>query len=138
MTYQTIMTDGFLITRTAAGFAIAKGGFGDGYDAAKTLTEVRRKWSIKIDVLSDLPGAPQVSGESRAAYLWDFYTARKSEGDAPFWIQDPKDDLMYLASFADDALGYDILRGMVYATGLELIQRRVADQSTPIPAFFLQ
>lgn len=132
MTYQTIKTDGFLLTRTSAAFVIAHGGFGDGYDAAQTLTEAIRKWSIKIDVLPDLPGTPLVNSETRAAYLWDFFNARKAEGNSPFWIQDPKDNQMYLAAFNDEALGFDMLRSDVYAAGLELVQRRVTDQTTPI------
>ena len=134
MSYQTITTDGFLITRTSAGYAIARAGLGDGYDAAINLGEVLHKWSIKIDALPDFPGvAPLVGTDTRAAYLWDFFMARKAEGDAPFWLQDPKDDQMYLAAFVDDALGFDVLRDQAFAAGLELIQRRVKDTATPVP-----
>jgi len=132
VSYETIKTDGFLITRTGSAFVIARAGFGDGYDAAQTISQARRKWSIKIDTLPDLVGSPLVGSDTRAAYLWDFFTARKSEGDAPFWLKDPKDDLLYLATFADESLSYDVLCDHVYATGLELVQRRASDTDSPI------
>src|SRR5262245_37444063 len=132
MAYQTIKTDGFLITATGSGFVIARAGFGDGYDAAQNIGLERRKWSIKIDVLPDTAGSPLVGSQTRAAYLWDFFTARKSEGNAPFWLKDPKDDLLYLADFADEASSFEILCDHVYGTGLELEQRRMRDQASPI------
>jgi len=132
MGYEQIRTDGFLFTRTATAFPIARAGFGDGYDQARTLGQPRRRWSVKIDVVPDLAGTPQVAAKSRAAYLWDFFVARKAAGDEAFWLKDPKDGLLYLASFADESLSFEILRSKVYATGLELRERRVRDQLTPV------
>jgi len=132
MAYETLKTDGFLITATGSGFVMARAGFGDGYDTAINVEQERRNWKIKIDVLPDLPGSPLVDSQTRALYLWDFFTARKAEGDAPFWLKDPKDDLLYLAAFAADALSYEILASHVYASGLDLVQRRKSDQTSPI------
>jgi len=131
MPFATIETDGFLFTRTASRFVIARAGFGDGYDAAQTLDDSTRSWSVKIDALPDLDVA-LVAGQTRAAYLFDFWLARKAAGNEPFWLLDPKDGLLYLADFADDALSFDLLCAKVYATGLELRQRRVTGTASPI------
>jgi hypothetical protein len=133
MSYEQIQTDGFTITLTAAAANILHAGFGDGYDTAKVMGAELRKWSIKIEVLPAF-GSKLVDGQTRADYLWDFYVASKIAGNKPFWIQDPKDDRFYLASFAGESLGYDILRSKAYSTGLELEQRRVTDQDTPVDA----
>jgi hypothetical protein len=134
MAYEQIATDGFLFTRLVARFAIAHAGFGDGYDAARTLDDGQRAWSIKIAALPDLDAPPRVGTQSRALYLWEFFVARKAAGDEPFWLLDPKDGMLYLSSFTDDALTFEILCAKVYATGLELRQRRVAGVTSPIPA----
>jgi len=133
MSYSELKTDGFLFQRTSTAFNILRPGFGDGYDDALVIGDELRKWSIKITALPDLAIKP-VSGKTRAAYLWDFFLASKNAGDQPFWILDPKDGLFYLASFSAEALSFEILRAKVYATGLELSQRRTFDQVTPVAA----
>jgi len=130
MIYQELKTAGFRLTRVAAAVSILHAGFGDGYDATKVLGLELRKWSIRIDVIPDF--GCLVDGNTRADYLWQFFIDSKTAGDKPFWIKDPKDDLFYLASFTGDALSYEILRSKVYSTGLELEQRRVVDQDTPV------
>jgi len=66
---------------------------------------------------------------TRAAYLWTFFQLSKAAGDQPFWIEleDPETGTRqtYLAQFADDRISYEVLCAQVYATGLQLIERRL-------------
>lgn len=75
---------------------------------------------------------------TRALYLWRFFRLSKARGDEPFWveIEDPDSGTrkLYLASFADHALNYQVLCARVYGAGLNLRQRRVSGIASPIPA----
>jgi hypothetical protein len=142
MTQPILKTTGFLFTETSITLDLLKADFGDGYKAGALVgaAEGLRTWTIKIDVLpDDLEYAPPVSGtdETRANYLWEFYLSSKQAGDDPFWIEDMKTGKWHLAEFVDDSLTYPILCAKVYATGLQLRQRRMRGQVVPAPAFGL-
>lgn len=136
MPYEQLNQSGFLFTSTAVAINLAKADCGDGYAPAAVLIgdpAGLRTWSVKIGVLPDSEfQTPKIGAETRAEYLWNFFMANKAGGNAPFWIQDPKDDQFYLAEFVDDELSYEILCSKFYSTGLQLRQRRAADQATPV------
>lgn len=127
---------GALFTATSISVALAKADFGDGYGAAALIGSNKglRSWNFKLDALVD--GATQASldDQSRPIYVWEFWLRSKREGNRPFWVEDPKDGLFYLAEFTDDHLDYSILCFKVYSTGLGLSQRRVIGQPSPVPA----
>jgi hypothetical protein len=70
---------------------------------------------------------------TRAQYLWNFFRNSKSKGDQPFWfeVEDPAtgNRFDYVANFAADQLSYEVLCAQVYATGLELVERRLPPQN---------
>lgn len=135
MSYEQLQTDGFLFTQTSVAVALATADFGDGYDSGALIGDPDglRGWNVKIDVLPDASDqAPLIGGKTRSNYLWDFWLASKAAADRPFWVEDIKDGLFYLASFVDHNLSYEVLCGKVYSTGLQLRQRRARDQTTPV------
>jgi hypothetical protein len=135
VSYDQLKTDGFLFTQTAVAFALMKADFGDGYGKGALISDPAglRRWSVKIDVLPDSDEhVPKVDAQTRSEYLWNFFVASKRSGNYPFWLQDPKDEQFYLVEFVDDELSYDLLCVKVYSTGLQLRQRRVTDQATPV------
>jgi hypothetical protein len=75
-------------------------------------------------------------GSSRAQYLWRFFRVSKAAGNQPFWfeMEDPDDGTrkLFLASFVDHRLSYEVLCAKIYSTGLQLKQRRVRDVESPI------
>jgi len=136
MSYDRLITDGFLFTQTGVKFSILSADFGDGLEAAATIDSGLRRWTIKIDVLPDSASqVPLVDGQTRSEYLWNFFCASKQSGNYPFFIEDPKDGQFYLACFVDDELSYEVLCAKIYSTGLQLRQRRVRDQVSPIPSY---
>jgi hypothetical protein len=84
---------------------------------------------MKIDVLPESTDVVPVETKTRAAYLWQFFRARKAAHDEPFFIEleDPETGTRqtYLASFSDQRLSYAVLCAKVYSTGLALRERRV-------------
>jgi hypothetical protein len=103
--------------------------FGDGYYASAVVgsTAGTKDWNITYGHLSRAPHRTdgRFSRESVADYLWDFYVARRAEGNSPFIIRDPRTRKFYLAGFVDTRLGYKNLRERFYTTGLQVKQRRV-------------
>lgn len=126
MSYAQLTSDGFLFTQTGLPVAVMRAPFGDGYAAPAALIGAplgTRGWAVKIAAMNKV---------DRAEYLWQFFQARKREGDAVFWLQDPKDDLYYLASFVDDELSFELLCATLFSTGLQLRQGRVKGQPSPV------
>ncbi len=136
MPYEQINQSGFLFTQTSVRLDLLKAPAGDGFALPSAVISDPaglRSWSVKIDALPDSDAqAPKIGSETRAEYLWNFFLASKASGNAPFWIEDPKDEKFYLAEFVDDELTYEILCSKVYSAGLSLRQRRAADQETPV------
>lgn len=136
MPYEQLNTSGFLFTSTSVEINLAKGEYGDGFaPAAAVIGDPAglRAWSVQIGILPDSSDqVPLIGGKTRADYLWDFFLASKAAGNEPFWVEDPRDDQFYLAEFVDDVLTYEILCSRAYSTGLQLRQRRVTDQETPV------
>lgn len=138
MPYEQLNQSGFKFTRTSVAMNLSTADCGDGYEPPSSLIgnpEGLRSWTIRIDALPNSTAqgqAPAIDGKTRANYLWDFFLASKNAGNKPFWIEDPKDGKFYLACFVANDLDYEILCSFVFATGLELRQRRVTDQSTPV------
>jgi len=137
---ETLNTTGFLITEIAGDWSVLTADFGAGYGVGALVgaREGTRAFSIRLEVLpDDLNLAPAVEGLSRERYLWQFYRTSKEGGDLPFWIEleDPADAdrKMFLASFVDHALTYDVLCAKIYGTGLNLRQRRLLDTPSPVP-----
>lgn len=133
--YERLNTSGFLFTQTKVAVNILSGDFGDGFAPPSAVIgnpSGLRGWTIRIDALPDSNIVPLIEGKTRADYLWDFFVASKAAGNKPFWVEDPKTDLFYLASFTDDEISYEILCSKVYSTGLTLRQRRVSGQVSPI------
>jgi len=132
---EQLRTVGFLFTRIEQSLPVMMADYGDGYRPPSAITgspSGLRSWTAKIDALPDNPGAYLVQGQARASYLWDFFNARKAANDEPFWIYDHKDDVLYLASFADDDLTYEILCGAVFSTGLQFRERRDVSIISPV------
>lgn len=75
---------------------------------------------------------------TRAEYLWRFFRYSKANGNQPFWVEleDPDDGTrkMFLASFADNRINYQVLCAKIYSTGLQLEQRRLRDVESPVVA----
>jgi hypothetical protein len=75
---------------------------------------------------------------TRAGYLWKFFRTSKARGDEPFWIEiedpDDGDRKLYLASFVDHQLTYQVMCARIYGTGLNLRQRRVSGITSPVAA----
>lgn len=134
--FAQLLTDGFLFTNTALPVALMKADYGSGYAPPAAVIgspHGLRGWSIRINVLPDDESqASKVSGETRAVYLWEFWRARKREGDVAFWVKDPNDGRFYLAGFVDDELSLDLLCAKAFATGLQLRQRRDREQASPV------
>jgi hypothetical protein len=139
MPIAELNTTGFLFTEIAAAWSLLRADYGDGYMPAALVgaPEGTRQWSIKIDVV---PGqeetAPPIEGLTRARYLWTFYAARKDTNDEPFWIEveDPDDGRRkkFLASFTEHALSFEVLCARIYATGLQLRERRIQGTVSPV------
>jgi hypothetical protein len=133
MSYEQLQTTGFLFTQTSVAVTLVHAGLGDGFDRGKILDSGLRAWTVKIGALPDSSAQlPLIETKTRANYLWDFFVRSKVAGNRPFWLEDPKDGLLYLASFTEDSLGYDLFCSKLYGTGLALRQRRVRDTSSPI------
>lgn len=62
---------------------------------------------------------------SRHDYLWNFYDARKSEGNKPFLMKSPKDGKWFLWRFADNKLSYELLDLYMATAGVKLEQANV-------------
>lgn len=136
MPYLQLNQSGFKFTRAGVEMNLSTADCGDGYEPPSALigsAEGLRSWTVRIEGLPNTTDqAPAIDGKTRADYLWDFFIANKGGGNTPFWIEDPKDNLFYLAKFIDDRLDYEMLSSQIYSTGLELRQRRVTDQATPV------
>jgi hypothetical protein len=82
-------------------------------------------------------GARILLGQSstRGQYLWRFFRTSKAAGDKPFWLEleDPETGTRkkYLANFVDHKLSYQVLCAQLYATGLQLAERRLPAVSSP-------
>jgi len=133
---ERLRTTGFLFKQTEIGSAVLSADYGDAYRSpGAVIGAALRKWTARIEVLPDDGRGGFVEGQARASYLWDFWRASKAAADAPFWLYDYKDDLFYLASFADDDLSFDMLCAKVFATGLNFRERRIAGVTSPIVSF---
>jgi hypothetical protein len=132
---EQLRTTGFLFTQLAIALPVLSADYGDAYRAPGAVignSAGLRSWSAKIDALPDDASHWLVAGQARASYLWDFWLARKTADDEPFYLYDHKDDVLYLASFADDALTFEILCAKVFSTGLQFRERRVDGVTSPI------
>lgn len=128
---ELLNTNGFLFTRTALPVSVLTAPVGDGYQLPGAVIGSPlgvRGWNARIDAMTTLAEPAAVAEE----YLWQFWLARKAAGDELFWVEDPKDDLYYLAEFVDAMLSFDLLCSRVYATGLQLRQRRDPQQASPV------
>lgn len=138
----TLNTEGFTFSEIAGEWSVLKANFGAGYFAAASVGAPAgtRSWSMRVEVLPEDAGYPVglIESQTRAAYLWNFYQASKSNHDEPFWIEveDPDTGTRqnFLASFTDHRLSFAVLCAKVYATGLELRERRVLGVVSPVPA----
>jgi lysophospholipase L1-like esterase len=151
----TLNTTGFFFTEIAGEWNVLGADYGDGFKVGATVGHPAgtRAWSMKVDVL---PGEAVHGGfipddvdesltlteagqSTRAEYLWRFFRASKENGNRPFWIEveDPEDGdrKLFLASFVDNRLSYEMLRAKIYSTGLALEQRRLRDVASPVLAF---
>lgn len=133
---ERLRTTGFLFTRTEIGSAVLSVDFGDAYRSPGAVIGAElRKWTARVEVLPDDPLRGLVEGQSRASYLWDFWHTSKAADDAPFWLHDYKDDQFYLVSFVDDELSFEMLCSLVFSTGVEFRERRIAGVTSPIAGF---
>lgn len=127
---------GFLFKEVAIAFHRLRADFGDGYGASSLIgsSQGTRRWSLTIDVIPDSTDqAPAIEGDTRAAYLWNFYCERKSSTNHEvFWFRDPRDGLYRLAEFAEDELTFQILCAKVYSAGLQIRQRRLRGVASPV------
>lgn len=113
--------------------AVLEADFGDGYGKGAVIGQPLRDWAMRVDVLPDSDKqVPKVDDQTRSEYLWNFYLASRMAGNYPFWLEDDKDGLFYLASFVDKRLSYEILCSKIYSTGLQLSQRREKDFPDPL------
>lgn len=132
--FEVLNTSGFLFTQTGLPVSLARADYGDGYAPPAAIVgspNGLRGWALKIDALPNTEEG-LIGDLSRADYLWEFWNARKREGNVAFWIQDPKDDKYYLVEFTADELSYELLCSLVYSTGLQLRQRRDRAQASPV------
>ena len=123
MSFELLNTSGFRFTQTTIPVSLLRADFGDGYaPPAAIIGSSVRGWNVRLDAVN----SPD------AEYLWQFWLARKREGNFACWIRDPKDDLYYLVEFTDNNLSFDLLCARAYAIGIELRQRRDRDQASPV------
>lgn len=129
MSFELLNTNGFRFTEARLPLPLLTADYGDGYEPPAAITGNPAgvlNWSVSIGVLPNDVATP------RAEYLWNFWLARKAAGDGLFWVQDPRDGLYYLAGFVDDELGFEVLCAKAFASGLQLRQRRDAEQASPV------
>lgn len=132
--FETLNTEGFLFSEVAVEYTVLKADFGAGFAAAALVGTPAgtRSWTVQITAL---PDSENVESRTRAAYLWQFFRARKAADDEPFWIEldDPESGARrtYLASFTDHKLSYEVLCAKVYGNGLTLRERRARGTVSP-------
>jgi len=132
---EQLRTTGFQFTRIDRSLPVMSAEFGAGYRAAGAVTgspDGLRSWSATVAALPDDVAISPVLGQARASYLWDFFSARKAANDEPFYLYDHKDDLLYLAAFADDEMSFEILCDKVFSTGVQFRERRDPAIASPI------
>ncbi|HYG78929.1 MAG TPA: hypothetical protein VD861_00995 [Pyrinomonadaceae bacterium] len=127
--FERLDQTGFIITDTTINYAGTRltGNYGSGYKDTAIIGLPLREWTVQIDVLPALDRYSIVHDggrETRADYLWNFY-CRQMDADNLFRIIDQKDGKEYLVEFVDEQLTYEVLTRVLYATGLQLKQRRV-------------
>lgn len=139
MNIETLDTTGFLMNNVRVKYALLVADFGDGFESGAIIGNLdgQRFWSMKIDVVPDdtTSGAGLIEGETRAEYLWNFFQRSKAAANQPFWFlhQEPgQGEQLFLASFIDDELSFDILCAKIYSSGLQLKQRRLEDIVSPV------
>ena len=82
-----------------------------------------------ITINAVLPGNIRTEGLDD---LGEDYLRQMAAGNKPFWLQDVRDGLFYLACFADTRLTYRVFTAQVYGTGLRLRERRVQGVESPV------
>ena len=107
--------------------------FGDGYGAGilSGLPSGLRSWGITADVLPDTDDylvTYSVNGQTLTAtrfkYFWDFYRRHLALGNKPFYFRDPQTENLFLASFAESKLSFEVFTAKILAGGIKINQRR--------------
>lgn len=85
------------------------------------------RWALSSGCLPDDDAISPIGGDSRFAYVWDFYQARLEEGNGPFIIEFRGAN--YHAAFADTSLSMERFTEDLFAGGLMIEQRRIRGES---------
>lgn len=105
--------------------------YGEGYEDGVLVGSAAglHNWVLSAGVLPDADDAEYlpIEAQSRFAYYFDFFKARKAEGNGVFIIEFR--DLLYHASFVGPSVSYEIFTSILYAGGVEIRQRRVVGES---------
>lgn len=84
------------------------------------------------------PGAELGGLQSRADYLWRFFTRHKQQGDKPFILEGELPGLTGVhrmsVVFAEDEMSYELFAVRMFSTGLQLEQYR--EDGEPTGQFF--
>lgn len=125
--FPTLDLAGMNVDTVDHSFSLLTANYGDGYQdnalvgSAGGLLEFGLSAGVLPD---DATYGSLIGGQSRFAYYYDWYCARMAEGNPPFFIE--WRDRMYLVSFKETRLSYEVFTSDLFTTGLALRQRRVA------------
>lgn len=84
-------------------------------------------WMLSSGCLPDDDDISPIDAKSRFAYYWDFFKARKAEGNGPFIIEFR--GLNYHAGFPDPKISMERFTSDLFAGALMIEQRRIAGES---------
>lgn len=110
--------------------SILGAGFGWGYRTDETIFPPLRACTLSYPTLSRdamvlVSTEPDVYVD-RLNYLWDFYVASKTAGNAPFLMKSVKDKTKWFFwRFADNKLTYELLDLFMASSGVKLEQANV-------------
>lgn len=107
--------------------AILSAGYGGGYRVDEIVFPALRTCSLSYPTLHKdamIEVEPDVF-ESRHAYLWNFYKARKDAGNEPFLMKSPRDSKWFLWVFTDNSLSYELLDLYMASSSVKLQQVNV-------------
>lgn len=111
--------------------AVLEVDFGGGYQAGVNVGPLGglHMWTLSSGCLPDDDDAAYlpISAQSRFAYYFDFFKARKAEGNSTFIIEFR--GLNYHAGFADPKISMERFTEDLFAGGVLIKQRRIEGES---------
>lgn len=127
---ELVVSTGMRIRRVTWGAEVIRTDFGYGYGAAALVGPATglHKFTLSASILPNTTTFGTIGGKAWFDYYYDFFIARTTGGEPMFMVQWRSKS--WHVRFAAAEMSADKFKGELYAGGLELEQRRVADFSS--------